>query len=272
MIPTIDLGLGALPLYALLFVFAFCLVLFVRRAVRDRSAKRHFVSLTIAGLALVGGIAYALATDNFHLFGNAFTWILLLSFVGISLLLQLFTRSFGTLLGICVALLALVVFLFIRSLTAFTGRVLIANIYAQAADGEEMRLFVEPQNDSLPGQDQAFAVTLQGERFGLIVYQVVFSDIAVFVGAKTQFAWLGMTSFGAEFDQKTVELFPDALSRKGIFENLERREISLPFVRSVQADISTKIALPGRSYAVWIENDGGVTITALDDKEPREEE
>ena len=263
--PLIDLGFGALPLYALLFVFAFSGVLFIRHFLRDRNIKKHRISLYIAGAAFAACILYAVISGNAHLFGKAFTWSLLLVFLAISFLLQLFRRSFGTFLALCVGLLILFVFLFIRSLTAFTGRTLIANIHAQAADGQEMHLLIEPKNNSLPVQE-AFTVTLTGERFGLIVYQVIFSDIAVFVGAKTQYAWIGMTSFGPEFKQESISLFPDALSRKSVFENLERRELTLPFVRSVQADIPTKLALPRMSYAVWIENDGGVTITSLGEK------
>jgi hypothetical protein len=259
--PSIDLGFGALPLYGFIFIFSFFGVLFLRRFVRDHTFRKHLVPLCIAGTALVAGIVYAIATSNFHLFGKTFTWSLLLIFLAISFLLQIFRRSFGTLLALCFGLLILAVFLFIRSLTAFTGRTLIANIHIQAADGKEMRLLIEPKNDSLPGQE-AFTVTLPGERFGLIVYQVIFSDLAVFVGAKTQYAWIGMTSFGRDFEQKAVNLFPDTLSRRSIFESLEHRELTLPFVRSVQADIPTKIALPRMSYAVWIENDGGVTITS----------
>jgi len=264
--PTIDLGLEVLPLYGFMFIFAFCGVLFLRRFIRDRSAQKHFVSLSIAGCTLIACILYAIAADSMHLFGKPFTWSLLLIFILISFLLQMFRRTFGTLLALCAGLLILAVFLFIRSLTAFTGRTLIANIYAQAVTEEGMHFFVEPQNDSIPGQE-AFTITLPGERFGLIVYQVVFSDMAVFVGAKTQYAWLGMTSFSTDFDQKAVNLFPDALSRKSVFESLERKELVLPFVRSVQADIPTKIALPKMSYAVWIENDGGVTITSLRGKD-----
>jgi hypothetical protein len=185
-------------------------------------------------------------------------------------LLQIFKRSFGTVLVCCCVLLILVVVLFIRSLTAFTGRTLIANIQTLTADGKEMHLLVEPQNGSLPGQEESFSVVLQGDHFGLFVYQIIFDDAAVFLGAKTRYAWLGMTSFDGIFTQKDKLLFPDALSRAGIFDNLERRELSLPFVRSVQADIALKIAHPKMRYAVWIENDGGVTITSTGEEEPKQ--
>ena len=74
-----------------------------------------------------------------------------------------------------------------------------------------------------------------------------------------------MMSFGSNFIQRKVHFFSDGLSRKHLFESLEKRELALPFVRSVQADIATKLAIPGKRYSVWIENDGGVSITAHQD-------
>ncbi|MDR2733059.1 MAG: hypothetical protein LBC99_00270 [Spirochaetota bacterium] len=269
-IPSIDLGLGALPLYILLFAFAFSLVMFLRRAIRDSSVQDHRILFLVTFIALAAVIVYAFTAGCAHLFSQSFTWILLLIFMAVSFLLQIFKRAFGSLLVCCCVLLILAVVLFIRSLTAFTGRTLIANIHAITADGKEMHLLVEPRNGSLPGQEEAFSVAMQGDHFGLFVYQIIFDDAAVFLGAKTRYAWLGMTSFESIFTQKDKYLFPDALSRAALFDTLERRELTLPFVRSVQADIAIKAARPKMRYAVWIENDGGVTITSLGEEEEPE--
>jgi len=260
--PAIDLSLGSLPVYLLLFAFAWAGVLFARRALRDRMPRRHLPSLVISLAALAGSVIYALAAGGLHVFSGAFSWALLAGFILFSLLVQTFKRSFGTISGLVFAALIIMIILFIRSLTAFTGRTLIARIHANTANGSEMSLLVEPQPGSIPGIERPFTISLPGERFGLIVYQVVFDDTAVFLGARTRYAWLGITSFGTNFTQKAVRFFPDGLSRKGLFESLEKREVALPFVRSVQADIATKLAIAGKKYSVWIENDGGVTINA----------
>lgn len=263
--PLIDLSLGSLPVYLLLFVFAWSSVLFARRTVRDRLPRRHLPSLSISLLALVGSVLYALLSEGLHVFSSAFSWTFLAGCLLFSFFVQIFKRSLGTIAGLSLAALIVMVILFIRSLTAFTGRTLIARIQADTANGEMMSLLVEPQPGSIPGIERPFTLSLPGERFGLIVYQIIFDDTAVFLGAKTRYAWLGITSFGTNFTQKAVRLFPATSSRKELFESLEKRELSLPFVRSVQADIATKLAIAGKKYSVWIENDGGVTINAAHD-------
>lgn len=263
--PNIDLSFGSLPIYVLLFVFAWSGVLFARRAVRHRMPKQHIPSLVISLSALLGSAIYAIATGGLHVFTSPFVWLLLIGLLLGSFLVQTFKRSFGTAMGLLFAGCIIAIVLFIRSLTAFTGRTLIAFIHTDTVTEQEMTLLVQPQPGAIAGIDRPFTMILPGERFGLIVYQVVFDDTAVFFGAKTRFSWLAMTSFGTNFVQKKVHFFPDGLSKKNLFESLEKREVSLPFVRSVQADIATKLAIQGKKYAVWIENDGGVSISASQD-------
>jgi hypothetical protein len=63
-----------------------------------------------------------------------------------------------------------------------------------------------------------------------LFYQVVFSDTAIFVGAKTRYAWLGMTAFDSMAKQTDLHLFPDFFRRMEVFAAMEKRELSLPFV------------------------------------------
>ncbi len=264
-VPDIDLSLGSFPIYILLIIFAWAGVLFVRRSLKGRMPRQHIPSLVVSLAALVCAVLYGIFLGGLHVFTGAFSWTFLVAALLFSFLVQTFKRSFGTISGLVFAAFIIAIILFIRSLTAFTGRTLIARIHADLADGTQMTLLVEPQPGAIPTADRPFTITLPGERFGLIVYQIVFDDAAVFLGAKTRFAWLGMMSFGSNFIQKKVHFFSDGLSRKHLFESLEKRELALPFVRSVQADIATKLAIPGKRYSVWIENDGGVSITAHQD-------
>jgi hypothetical protein len=238
--------------------FSFFLVLALRRLYGKRRAPR--LVFAAAGVFLGGAIALALAGGISTTFFSPLTALLLGGMLALSLLLQIFRRPVGTLLILAIVGVVLFAVLFLRSLAAFTGRTKLADIAVVSASTNAMILQLYPA--TVTGPETSEILELQGTRFGVVVYQVIFDDLAVFFGSKTRYAWLGMMAFDSELRQTDLRLFPDAFNRKAVFEQIERGELALPFVKSVQMDIATRLADPGKHFAVWVENDGGITIEA----------
>lgn len=247
--------MGLLPLI-FLFIASFTSVFTVRWYLKTKDFKRIIVPFSISL------ILFTLATVQIGSEGknilSTFYLLFILGSIGASALLQIFRKTASSLLTISLVLIIVIFFLFLRSITAYTGETKIAEIFVSEKNEQGLTLHITPINQN----DTPFPkiVKIKGERFGLIIYQVIFSDLAVFLGAKTRYAWLGITGFDSSFRQKSLLLFPDTLNKKAIFEKIERHELALPFIESAQADISTKIAVENTVYEVFIENDGGTTI------------
>lgn len=250
--------MGLLPL-AFIFIAAFTLIFTIRWYVKTKNIKRIIVPLAIS-LILFTLAAIQISSEGKSIL-STFYLLFILGSIGISALLQIFRKTASSLLTISLVAIIVLFFLFLRSITAYTGETKIAEIFVSEKDSEGITLQITPINQN----DTPFPkiVKIKGERFGLIIYQVIFSDLAVFLGAKTRYAWLGITGFDSSFRQKSLLLFPDTLNKKAIFEKIEKYELSLPFIESAQADISTKIAVKNAVYEVFIENDGGTTIKKL---------
>lgn len=287
-----DFSVPVLLSLLLLFLGCFFLVLAVRQRTRytrqlkkgEKAIPFWIYSLVMAFLFTSGAVLSVFLTETQSTLFSPFGLAALGFFLLFSILIQTFRKILGTLTALALIAALILAVLFIQSLHAFTGRTRIANIHVletartsdahsknhdnthdNTKDGQRMTLLLE----SLGNKPLAHPVTisLQGERFGVLVYQVIFNDLAVFLGAKTRYAWLGMTAFNRRFEQTDLHLFPDELKRRAIFTRLENNELRLPFVRSVQADIAIKLAREKRHYAVYVENDGGITVEATEEKE-----
>jgi len=247
--------MGLLPL-VFIAVASFTLIFAIRWYIKTKDIKRILVPLAISIIMFILA-AVQIDSAGKSIFSTFYLFFILVS-IAISALLQIFRKTASSLLAISFTLVIVLFFLFLRSITAYTGETKIAEIYISEKTSEGMTLHITPINQN----DTPFPkiVKLKGERFGLIIYQVIFSDLAVFLGAKTRYAWLGVTGFDSSFQQKSLLLFPDSLNKKALFEKIEKYELSIPFVESAQADISTKIAIKNTTYEVFIENDGGTTI------------
>ncbi len=259
---TIDFSMMGLLSLVFLFASTFAMISSIRWYLKTKDFKKIIIPLVISVVFLLISVLQ-LTSEGKNIF-STFHIIFFLGSLGVSFLLQTFRKTTSSLLIGIFLLFVIMVFLFLRSITAYTGETKIAEIFVSEKTSEGMTLHITPinQNDT----PYPKIVKLKGERFGLVIYQVIFTDLAVFLGAKTRYAWLGITGFDSSFKQKSLILFPDFLNKKAIFEKIEKYELSLPFIESAQADIFTKIATENGFYEVFIENDGGTTIKKREKK------
>jgi hypothetical protein len=263
-----DFSLSFLLVFLLLFISAFFIVLAVRQYLKrrfrpkdDTPPKKPLFSGITALVALAATLVLSIITGTTGMLFSAWGGIFFLGCAALALLLQVFRKTVGTLVSLLLILSIGLGILFLRSLTAFTGRTKIATVSVLEADQDGFSLLLEAENTQI--LPHPLTLRMEGERFGVLVYQIIFDDYAVFFGAKTRYAWLGMTAFDRNFAQTDLHLFPDLMQRKKIFEQAEARELVLPFVKSVQADIAIKMARESSYYEIYIENDGGITIQAV---------
>jgi len=185
------------------------------------------------GLLYVGGGAFAVA------------------FVGM---------RFKKAIGIPVILLALssvlLLGLFLQSVRAFTGETEIAVVRVISLESGRMRLELQPAG-GVP-----VLLNMEGRYFAPIVKVVIFDDLYVFLGAKSWYRFVGMTSFDENLRQGNTDYrFPQPA---GISESLwtffENNETWIPGVKTAQIEMDMKRAKEFASYGIRIQNDGGVEI------------
>lgn len=187
-------------------------------------------------------------------------WVALAGFV-LALLASRFRRA----VGIPIAVLAIVAVaalgLFFQSVRAFTGETEIATVKALAVDGGKMRL--EVQLEGRPSE----VVELEGDQFATEAKVVIFDDLWVFLGAKSWYRFVGLQSFATR-DGRAVQMptmwTPDRAP--GITETLwswfEENDDRIPGVKTVQTELTLKRARALGTWAVMIQNDGGVEIVS----------
>ena len=230
-------------------------------AERARTIKWVLVCLN-ASFALVFILLGFLLSDASRIFDGR-----LLLFLGAAsgffALLFRFRRSFGAVAFSLLVAIVLVVFLFVRSLVGFTGETEIAQVQVLGVENGAMKLEL-----AVPGQDPQI-ISMDGEYFAPIVKVVVFDDFFVFLGTTTWYRFEGLTSFSTEqqdgrrvLRQADTDYYlprPEGISET-VYGFVERNEQSMPGIKSAQIEIDAKRARPLRSYAVRIQNDGGVQI------------
>jgi len=256
---ALDLSSTTLGILILTALGVFFLVRAVREAVKSRSWKKGLLTGSIGTTLLIAAIILALISGSRGLPGSSFYMIYLGSCAVLFILWQFLRRIIGSLLVLAIAGMALALILFIRSLVAFTGESKIATITVLDSDKRTITLHIEKNMDT--GPDAPTLITLQGARFGTVIYQVVFDNSAVFLSARTRYAWLGVTAFSMGARQTDLHLFHDSFKRMTLFNAMERKEIRLPFIRSVQLSMDSKIAEKGRVYEVLVKNNGGIIIS-----------
>ena len=255
---TLDLSTGTLGVLLLTALGIFFLAKAVKKALRNRSWKKGIMPGAIGLALLAGASVLAIAGGRGALLGSSFYLIFTTACLILFTLWQFVRKIVGSLLLLSLAGLFIAVFLFIRSLAAFTGETKIAVITVLDRDADSITLQLEKKNTS--GPDVPTVLKLKGERFGTVIYQVVFDSTAVFLGSKTRYAWLGMTAFSSGARQTDLHLFPDSMKRMAVFSAMEKREVRLPFIRSVQLSMDSKIAEKGKVYDVLVKNNGGILI------------
>jgi hypothetical protein len=179
-----------------------------------------------------------------------------------------FRKAVGVPVVVLLAAVVVLGGLFLQSLVAFGGETEIAVItVAPQRDG---RLTLE----IAPASGAAETAELAGDYFAPIVKVVVFDDALVFLGSRTWYRFVGVTSFRLEREGESLR-FRQAddhyLQRPtGITEALyavfERCEDRIPGVKTVQVEMDLKRVDPAEAgpapgaYSVRVQNDGGVQI------------
>ncbi len=238
-----------------------------RRAPHPESAhtrKWVFFCLSLS-LVIILGLCALLVPGQRKILDIRLAW-LFAAVMAVSFLAFRFRKA----LGIPVLLLSLAAIiacgLFLQSVRAFTGETEIAKVRVILADGSRMKL------ELLPRSGETQVLDMEGQYFAPVVKVVIFDDFWVFLGAKTWYRFLGMTSFRAERDgDKTVfrqgntdryfprpEGIPEKVYR--LFEEYERH---IPGVKSVQVSVDMKRAREPGAYSIRVQNDGGVEILTL---------
>ena len=259
---ALDLSVSTLGLLLISAAGLFFMARTCKKLLRERSWKAVRVPLLTGAALLVLTLTLTLASGRGSLLTGSFYLFFCLITFGLFLLWQFLRKIAGSILLLTAIGLVLAVVLFIRSLAAFTGDTRIATVTVLSVGTNGISLQLEKAGPS--GPEVPTLLRLKGERFGPIVYQAIFSDTAVFLGTKTRYAWLGMTAFDGTLRQSDLHLFPDSLKRMSVFSAMERREVRLPFIRSVQLSMDSKIAVAGSVYDIRVKNNGGILIEPRD--------
>ena len=154
--------------------------------------------------------------------------------------------------------------LFLQSVRAFTGETEIAVVRVIGLEPDRMKLELQEAGGA------PVLLNMEGTHFAPIVKTVVFDDLYVFLGAKSWYRFVGMTSFrekDGEFRQgNTNYSFPQPA---GISESLwrffEANEAIIPGVKTAQIEMDLKRAREFATYGIRMQNDGGVEIVARSD-------
>jgi hypothetical protein len=155
-------------------------------------------------------------------------------------------------------------FLFLQSITAFTGETEIARINVLAIKDAKMSLEL-----IRPGNPQPQILEMEGNYFAPVAHVIIFDDLFVFLGAKTWYRFVGMSSFKLEQGQ-TIAVQKDIVSfqyangiSRALYEFAENNEKYIPIIKTAQTEVIQKKASELKSYTVRVENDGGVEVAEI---------
>ena len=183
-----------------------------------------------------------------------------------------FQKSVGVPVLVLVAALVVAAGLFLQSVVAFTGETEIARVTVLSRGDGAMSLEIVPTG--APGE----TARMQGDYFAPIVKVIIFDEALVFLGSRTWYRFVGVTSFRLEREGETLRFRqagtdhyfqrPSGVSEAiyGLFERWEKR---IPGVKTVQVEMDLKRVEAQKSdqqverYSVRVENDGGVRVVRV---------
>jgi hypothetical protein len=222
----------------------------------DRAATRKWVLTCVClSLAVVAGLLAVFLPGPTRIVNVTCAWA-----AGIAAAVAFAALRFKKAMGIPVVVLAVAVVvlvaLFLQSIHAFTGQTEIASIRVVTVDSASMRL------ELVPRAEPPVLLSMKGTYFSPIVRVVIFSDLLVFLGARTWYRFEGMTSFDENLRQQDTDYrFPRA---PGISEQLwklfEEYESRIPGVKTAQTELIVKKAKEFSTYGITVQNDGGVEV------------
>jgi hypothetical protein len=176
-----------------------------------------------------------------------------------------FKRAFGLPFFIVFLALLVVILLFIQSITAFTGEVEISRLHILAIKNEVMQIEV------IPAGKESLFLEMGGTYFAPVVKVIIFDDVLVFLGSKTWYRFIGMSSYRKEKGKETLiqtDIYefkqPEGIS-KGLYAFFEAYEEYIPGLKSVQINVDEKKAKESGMYSIRVQNDGGVEIILMNE-------
>jgi len=123
-------------------------------------------------------------------------------------------------------------------------------------DSDSMRLELVPRGNA------PVLLTMKGSYFSPIVKVVIFSDLLVFLGARTWYRFEGMTSFDQNLRQQDTDFRfarPAGISER-LWKLFEENETRIPGVKTAQIELIVKKAKEFATYGIMVQNDGGVEV------------
>jgi len=222
----------------------------------ERAATRKWVLVCLCFCAaVVFGLVAVFAPGPSKILRPAYGWAAAGGAVA-----AFFALRFRKALGIPVLVLAVAfvaaLLLFLESIHAFTGETEIATVRVLSAEPTSLRLQLVPRGD------EPVLLTMKGTSFSPIVRVVIFSDVLVFLGARTWYRFEGMTSFDDSLRQQDTDFRfarPPGISER-LWKLFETNESRIPGVKTAQTELVVKRARELATYGIMVENDGGGQI------------
>jgi hypothetical protein len=228
----------------------------------ERARHRKWVGVCVLlSLAVIFGLV-ALFLPGPEKIANPALLFLAVATAAVSLAAFRFKKALGLPVLVLALLLVAAVGLLLQSLHAFTGETEIARVRVISASGREMKVELLPQG----GETQEF--TLKGDYFAPVVKVVIFSDLYVFLGAKSWYRLEGLISNRsqvADLARPEAEYrvsHPSGIS-ESLFAFLESADNRIPGIKSVQTEITLKKARELGAYSIRVQNDGGVEVVSI---------
>jgi hypothetical protein len=227
-----------------------------RRANPERAATRKWILACVyLSLAVIIGLLAVFVPGPARILDTRLAWAGGIAAAAAFCALR-FKRALGIPVVVLLIALGVVFALFLQSINAFTGETEIATVRTISVDSASMRLELVPRGA------EPVLLTMKGTSFSPVVKVVIFSDLLVFLGARTWYRFDGMTSFDQNLRQQDTDFRfarPSGISEQvwKVFEEYDNR---IPGVKTAQIELVVKRAREFATYGIMVQNDGGVEI------------
>ena len=230
----------------------------------ERAATRKWVlACLLLSVALACGLLAIFPPPHFEfqrstIADTRWAWIAGAA-AAVAFLALRFRRAAGIPVVVLVVALVAAVGLFFRGVRAYTGEREIATIRVISLGPSTMRLELSARGEP------PVLLSMKGTQFATIVRVVIFRDLPVFLGARTWYRFIGLTSFDDNLRQQDTDFrFPNPPGiSNALWKWVESHEKSLPFLKTAQTEMTLKRKAETTeltTYNVMIQNDGGVEV------------
>lgn len=176
-----------------------------------------------------------------------------------------FKKAFGLPFMFLFLLSVFSVLLFLKAVTAFTGETEIARVNVLSLNDGRMKL------EMVLPDEQTRLLDMEGEYFAPVVKVIIFDDLLVFLGSKTWYRFVGMSSYKKEkgneilIQADRVQLIEKTGISEGVYSFYEEYEKNIPGLKSPQIEVIQKKAKVLGIYSIKVQNDGGVEVILVNE-------